>query len=97
MVTRLMGCCSNRSMSRKDALFSAGLTIGFALVVAGIMVSPLPGAESIGLVMSPGVLGIGALSTQLSGHSWPARIAIMGGLFVVLFLIGLAAGLLVSD
>ena len=76
MVDRLKGCAAAECVTRKDAFLGAGLTIGAALVVAGIMLignSEL--TETIGLVMFPGVLGIGTISMNLRGHSWPARIA----------------------
>ena len=94
MVTRLTGCGTDSSPSRKDALFGASLTLGAALLVAAIMVigrSPL--TESIGMVMFPGVMAIGYQSMKLRGHSVPARVVLLGGQFLILFLIGLVAGL----
>ena len=76
---------------------SAALTIGAALVVAGIMlIGSSPVSETIGLVMSPGVLGVGTISMYMRGHSPLAKVVLIGGPFVVLFLIGLVAGLLQS-
>jgi len=98
MVTRLTGCGARASMSRKDALFGAALTIGSALVVAAIMVIGSNSVtEAIGVTMLPGVLAVGTQWVHLRGHSRLAQVAQIGGLFVVLFLIGLLAGLAVTD
>ena len=97
MVTRLKGCGAPASMSRKDAFLGAGLTLGAALVVAAIMVIGRSSVtETIGLVMFPGVLVVGTQSMYLRGHSRLAKAVLIGGLFVVLFLIGLLAGLVQS-
>ena len=94
MVTRLTGCGRTPSSSRKDALLGAGLTIGAALVVAAIMlIGRSPITEGIGVVMFPGVLAVGTQSMKLRGHSVPAKVVLLGGPFLVLFLIGLLAGL----
>jgi hypothetical protein len=98
MVTRLKGCAAAATMNRKDAFLGAGLTLGAALVVAAIMVignSRL--TETIGLEMFPGVLAVGTQTMYLRGHSRLAKVALIGGPFVVLFLIGLAAGPAMSD
>jgi hypothetical protein len=98
MVNRMKGCGATASVSRKDAFLGAGLTLGSALVVATIMVigrSPI--TETIGLTMFPGVLAVGTQSMYLRGHSTLAKVVLIGGPFVVLFLIGLLAGLAVSD
>jgi hypothetical protein len=95
MFTRMTGCCATGGMSRKDAFFGAGLTLGSALVVAAIMlVGDSPMAETIGLTMFPGVLAVGTIATRVRGHSTLAKVVLIGGPFVVLFLIGLLAGLL---
>ena len=76
MLTRLTRCGTAPVASRKDALFAAGLTIGSALVVAAIMLlGRSPVTETIGLVMFPGVLAVGAQSMQLRRHSLPAKVA----------------------
>ena len=94
MWARMNGCGTPWRMSRKEALIGAGLTLGSALVVAAIMlVGHDPVTETIGLTMSPGVLVIGTQFTYMRGHSLPAKVILLGGPFVVLFLIGLAAGL----
>jgi len=94
MVNRVKGCGATESMKRKDAFLGAGLTLGSALAVAAIMVignGPL--TETIGLVMFPGVLGVGTISLRLRGHSTLAKVVLVGGPFLVLFVIGLLAGL----
>jgi len=97
MLTRIKGCGARASMSRKEALLSAALTIGAALVVAGTMlIGKSPVSETIGLVMFPGVLGVGTMTMYMRGHSPLAKVVLIGGPFVVLFLIGLVAGLLQS-
>jgi len=53
-----------------------------------------PVTEAIGLTMFPGVLAVGMMPTYLRGHSTQAKVALIGGLFLVLFVIGLVAGLL---
>ena len=94
MVTRMKGCGATASMGRKDAFLSAGLTLGSALVVAAIMVIGKSSVtEAIGLTMFPGVLAVGTLSIRLRRHSTPAKVVLIGGPFLVLFLIGLVAGL----
>ncbi len=98
MVTRLKGCGAPVCMSRQDSFLGAGLTIGAALVVAAILViGRSPVTEAIGVTMLPGVLAVGTQSMYLRGHSRLAKVALIGGPFVVLFLIGLLAGLAVSD
>ena len=97
MLTRMKGCSAHANMTRKEALLSAALTIGAALVVAGIMlIGKSTVSETIGLVMFPGVLGVGTISMYMRGHSPLAKVVLIGGPFVVLFLIGLVAGLLQS-
>jgi hypothetical protein len=94
MLTRLRCCGASPGTSRNEALLGAGLTIGSALMVAGIMIVGAGSfGQTIGLTMFPGVLGVGTLSTRSRGHSIPARIVLIGGPFVVLFLIGLLASL----
>ena len=53
--------------------------------------------ETIGLVMFPGVLGVGTLWMSARGRSTLAKVVLIGGPFLVLFLIGLLAGLAASD
>lgn len=97
MLTRWKGCCATQGMSRRDSFIGAGLTLGSALVVVAIMVLGKGSvAETIGLTMTPGVLAVGAQWAYARGHSTPAKLALIGGPFVVLFLIGLAAGLAVN-
>jgi len=98
MVNRLTGCGAPACMSRKDSLIGAGLTLGAALAVAAIMITGRNSVtEAIGLTMTPGVLVVGTQWMRLRGHSMPAKIALLGGPFVVLFVIGLLAGLAVSE
>ncbi len=52
-----------------------------------------PLAETIALTMFPGVLVIGPQALALRGRSPLFQIAMIGGLFLVLFLIGLVTGL----
>jgi len=99
MVTRLLKCESRSriKMTRKEAWLGAALTIGSALVIAGIMLFDRgPVGEAIGLTMFPGVLVVGLQPAYLRGHSTTAKIAVIGGTFLVLFLIGLTAGLIVD-
>lgn len=97
MLTGLRCCGTTPATSRNEALLGAGLTIGSALVVAGIMIVGAGSfGQTIGLTMAPGVLGAGTLLTRSRGHSIPARIVLVGGPFVVLFLIGLLAVLVQS-
>ena len=98
MLTHLEGCGAPANMSRKDAFFAAGLTLGAALVVAAILVIGRNSVtETIGLVMFPGVLAVGPQWMYLRGRSRLAKVALIGGPFVVLFLIGLLVGLMQSD
>ncbi len=98
MVARLTGCGTTPSMSRKDASLAAGLTIGSALLISAIMlIGRHPVTEAIGVVMLPGVLGVGMQSIKLRGHSVPANVVLLAGPFLVLFLIGLLAGLASSS
>ncbi len=97
MLTARTGCCAKSTTSRKEAITGAVLTIGFALVVAAIMlIGASPRTQTIGMVMFPGVLAVGTLSTRLRGHSRAAKVVLIGGVFLVLLLIGLLAGLLQS-
>ena len=97
MLNRIKGCSARASMTRKEASLSAGLTIGSALAVAAIMlIGKSPVGETIGLTMSPGVLGVGTISMYVRGHSPLAKVVLIGGPFLVLFLIGLVAGLVQS-
>jgi len=97
MVTRLKGCDAKASMSRKEAFLGAALTLGSAVVIAAIMaIGKSPLTEAIGLTMFPGVLAAGMMPAYLRGHSTPAKVALIGGQFFVLFAIGLVAGLLQS-
>ena len=94
MVVRIKGCGAAAKMSRKEALVGAGLTLGSALVVAAIMVvGKNPVTEAIGVTMFPGVLAVGIQWMYVHGHSTPAKVVLIGGPFLVLFLIGLLAGL----
>jgi hypothetical protein len=98
MLTRLKDCGARASMNLKDAFIGAGLTLGSALVVAAIMIiGNSPVTESIGTVMFPGVLVVGAQWIYTRGQSRLAQVVLIGGPFLVLFLIGLLAGLAVSD
>lgn len=82
----------------RDSIIAAGLTLASALAVAAIMVVGSSAVtESIGLVMLPGTLVIGAQWMHLRGQSTLAKAVLIGGPLVVLFLIGLLAGLAVSD
>ena len=51
-----------------------------------------PVTEAIGVVMFPGVLAVGAQWMYLRGRSRLAKVVLIGGPFVVLFLIGLLVG-----
>ena len=94
MLTRLKDGGTETCTTRKDAFVGAGLTLGAALVVAAIMViGDNPLAKTIGLTMFPGVLVVGVQPVYLRGHSMPVKIALTVGPFLVLFLIGLLAGL----
>ncbi len=98
MRTHLAGCGKPARMSRKDALVGAGLTIGSALVVAAIMVIGRgPVTEAIGIVMFPGVLAVGPQWIYMRGRSVLAKVVLIGGPFLVLFLIGLLVGLTQGD
>ena len=94
MLAALKDCGAPPSMNRKDALIGAGLTLGSALVVGTIMViGSNPVTESIGVVMFPGILTVGTQWMILRGRSRLTQVALIGGTFFVLFLIGLVAGL----
>jgi hypothetical protein len=98
MVHRLRGCRDLDNMTTREALLSAALTIGAALVVAAIMlIGSNDLTETIGLVMFPGVLVIGMQPVLLRGHSLLVKIVMTAGPLVVLLFIGLAAGLLTGD
>ncbi len=93
MLTRMKGCGASAGMSRKDSFIGTGLTLGSALAVAAIMViGKSPVTEAIGVTMFPGVLAVGMQWMYVRGHSKLAKVALIGGPFVVLFLIGLLAG-----
>ena len=93
MLTGRTGCCARSTTSRKDAFIGAALTIGFALVVAAIMlIDSSPRMQTVGMVMFPGVLAVGTLFTRLRGHSRAAKVVLIGGVFLVLLVIGLLAG-----
>ncbi len=98
MRTYLEGCGEPAQVSRKDAWVAAGLTIGSALVVAVIMVIGRgPVTEAIGIVMFPGVLAVGPQWIYMRGRSALAKVVLIGGPFLVLFLIGLLVGLTQGD
>jgi hypothetical protein len=91
------GCCARSGVSRKDTFIGSGLTLAFALVVAGLMlVGSSPLTQTVAMTMFPGVLSVGTLSIRLRGHSTAAKFVVIGGTFLVLLLIGLVAGLLRS-
>lgn len=86
--------CQSTPVSRKDALIGAALTIGTALTIAAMMtIGQSELTKTIGLVMVPGALGVGAQWTSLRERSTPFRLAVVAGTLGVLFLIGLVAGL----
>ena len=94
MVTRVKDSDAPASMSRNDTLIGAGLTIGAALLVAAItIVGNGPVTKTIGLVMFPGVLAIGAQWIYVRRHSTLSKIVWLGGPLLVLCLIGLVSGL----
>lgn len=98
MLGRARCCAAPAPTNRRDALIGAGLTLGAALVVAGIMlVARGPVGETVGLVMVPGVLGVGAQWVYSRGRSGPVRVALIVGTFAVLFLIGMLAGMVTLD
>lgn len=99
MVNRLRGCGGVAAKTTtRDGLVAGSVTIGSALVVAAIMmIGDSELTETIGLTMFPGVLAVGTQWVYLRGHSRLAKIALIVGMFVVLFVIGLLAGLAVSD
>jgi hypothetical protein len=81
-------------MSRKEAFQGAALTIGSALVLAAMMfVWEGPEAEAVAMTMFPGVLVVGMQPRYLRGHSAVAKVVLIGGMFLVLFGIGLLATL----
>jgi len=97
MVNRLMGCAGRTAPTSDERLLATVLTLGSALVVAAIMlIGHNELSRTIGLTMVPGVLAVGTQSALSRGHSWPARVALIGGPFVVMFLIGLAAGMIAT-
>ena len=78
----------------RDALVGAAITLAAALGVAAIMiVGNGPVTETIGLTMLPGVLVLGASWIRRPERSWRLRATLSGGMLLVLFLIGLIAGL----
>lgn len=86
--------CQSTPVSRKDVFAGAALTIGSALAIAAMMmIGQSELTKTIGLVMVPGVLSIGAQWTSLRERSTPFRLMVVGGTLGVLFLIGLVAGL----
>lgn len=94
MFTRLRSCCAAERMSRKEAFQGAALTIGAALVLVAMMfVWRGPEAEAVAMTMFPGVLVLGMQSRYLRGHSTVAKVVLIGGMFLVLFGIGLLATL----
>ena len=98
MRTHWEGCGEPAQISRKDGLVGAGLTIGSALVVAAIMVIGRgPVTEAIGIVMFPGILAVGPQWIYMRGRSALAKVVLIGGPFLVLFLIGLLVGLTQGD
>jgi hypothetical protein len=97
MKTHLEGC-GVPSATLKDGLVGAGLTIGSALVLAAIMlIGRNSVTESIGTVMFPGVLAVGVQWMYVRERSRLVKIVFIGGPFVILFLIGLLAGLAQSS
>ena len=91
---RRIDACSTPRVSRDEARIGAGLTLGSALIVALIMViGRSPVTESIGIVMTPGVLAIGPQWIYLGDRSRSAKVARIAATFLVLFVIGLAVGL----
>jgi len=90
--------CGAAAATLKDARVGAGLTIGSALVLAAMMVIGRNSVtESIGTVMFPGVLAVGTQWMYLRERSRLTKIVLIGGPFVILFLIGLLVGLIQSD
>ena len=90
METRIKCWGARPDVSRKDSLIGGALTIGSALIVAAIMlIGHNQVTESIGLVMFPGVLAVGMQWIYLKRHSTPARIVLIVGPFLALFLIGI--------
>ncbi len=97
MIHRSVNCNRKPGISRKETFLAAWLTIGSALVVAAIILSGRNEVtEAIGMTMFPGVLAVGPQSIYMRRRSVPVRIAVIGGTFVVLALIGLAAGLAIA-
>ena len=86
---------TSSTTSRRDTFIATGLTLGSAIVIAAIMVvGDNQLTETIGYVMFPGVLSVGTQWMHMRERSGLAKVAMIGGTFVVLFLIGLLAGVL---
>ena len=97
MVYRLTGCCTRGTLTRKESLIAAGLTIAGALVLAAsLMIWDDPTFKTIALTMSPGVWVLPYQLMVMRGHSLRAKVVLTGGLLSILFLIGLVASLIQS-
>ncbi len=94
MLNRLKECDTAENARPRDWMIGAGLTIALALLVATILMfvdDPL--GEAIALTMFPGILVVGTQWAYLRGRSWRVKALLIGGPLVILFLIGLVAGL----
>ncbi len=99
MVSRLLACERRDSgdLSMREAMISGSIAIGAALAIAAAMfLTDDELVKTILLTMSPGFFVLGSQWYLLRGHSLPARLALIAAPMVVLFLIGLAAGLWVT-
>ncbi len=98
MLTRLKECREPAvDLTVKESLLAGGMTIGAALIVTAILfITDSPMAKAIVLTMFPGIIILPLQARYVRGHSWIAQALLLGGPLVILFLIGLAAGLVTS-
>lgn len=88
----LRECETEQKIERRDAIIAAGVTLVAALVVVAITnIFEGDTGETIGMVMTPAVLGIGTIVITIRERSWPYKLALIGGPVLLTFLIGWAA------
>ena len=81
----------------RAAWIGAGITIAAALLLAAFLLFVDDSlSKAIAMTMTPGILVLGTQWIYLRGRSWRVKALMIGGPLLVLFLIGLAAGLAVD-
>lgn len=98
MVLRMKGlCCDTGELTRREAMIAGSLTLGASLILAAtLIVFDNETYKAIALTMSPGIWMLAAQPFLMRGHSLRAKIVMIGGPLVILFLIGAAAAWLVQ-